>query len=135
MFLIAGAREEAVEAAHEALGLARQTADVRCQAYAHLALAEAGLTSPHVAKEHLTRARQLLGTAAGDDLRVAALAYSADRYAKANVESIVRAPLVLEVSTPRALAPGDRSQISVDLHNLSGAASKPSAPIETKVSS
>jgi uncharacterized protein YfaS (alpha-2-macroglobulin family) len=57
-------------------------------------------------------------------LRVAALAYSADRYAKASVESIVRAPLVLEVSTPRALAPGDRSHISVDLHNLSGAASK-----------
>ena len=55
-------------------------------------------------------------------LRVAALAYSADRYAKASVESIVRAPLVLEVSTPRALAPGDRGQISVDLHNLSGAA-------------
>lgn len=57
-------------------------------------------------------------------LRIAALAYSADRYAKSATESLVRAPLVLEVSTPRALAPGDRSQISVDLHNLSGAASK-----------
>ncbi len=55
-------------------------------------------------------------------LRVTALAYSSDRYGKSSVESIVRAPLVLEVSTPRALAPGDSSQISVDLHNLSGAA-------------
>jgi uncharacterized protein YfaS (alpha-2-macroglobulin family) len=55
-------------------------------------------------------------------LRVAALAYSADRYAKASDEAIVRAPLVLEVSTPRAMAPGDESQVSVDLHNLSGAA-------------
>jgi uncharacterized protein YfaS (alpha-2-macroglobulin family) len=55
-------------------------------------------------------------------LRVAALAYSADRYAKADAEAIVRAPLVLEVSSPRAMAPGDSSQVSVDLHNLSGAA-------------
>jgi uncharacterized protein YfaS (alpha-2-macroglobulin family) len=55
-------------------------------------------------------------------LRVAALAYSAERYGKSDAESIVRAPLVLEVSTPRALAPGDSSEISVDLHNLSGAA-------------
>ena len=57
-------------------------------------------------------------------LRVAALAYSAQRYGKSEAESLVRAPLVLEVSTPRALAPGDSSQISVDLHNLSGAAQK-----------
>jgi uncharacterized protein YfaS (alpha-2-macroglobulin family) len=54
-------------------------------------------------------------------LRVTALAYSAERYGKSSVESIVRAPLVLEVSTPRVMAPGDSSQISVDLHNLSGA--------------
>jgi alpha-2-macroglobulin len=55
-------------------------------------------------------------------LRVAALAYSAERYGKSSVETLVRAPLVLEVSTPRALAPGDTSQVSVDLHNLSGEA-------------
>lgn len=55
-------------------------------------------------------------------LRVAALAYSAERYASAGDEAIVRAPLVLEVSTPRAMAPGDESQVSVDLHNLSGEA-------------
>ncbi|HPA02070.1 MAG TPA: alpha-2-macroglobulin [Chiayiivirga sp.] len=54
-------------------------------------------------------------------LRVAALAYSEDRYAHAGDETIVRAPLVMEVSTPRVMAPGDRAQLTVDLHNLSGA--------------
>lgn len=53
-------------------------------------------------------------------LRVAALAYSAERYARASEESIVRAPLVMEVSTPRVMAPGDRAVLTVDLHNLSG---------------
>jgi uncharacterized protein YfaS (alpha-2-macroglobulin family) len=57
-------------------------------------------------------------------LRVTALAWSAQRYGESEAESIVRAPLVLEVSTPRALAPGDASEIAVDLHNLSGAAQK-----------
>lgn len=55
-------------------------------------------------------------------LRVAALAYSADKYGKSSTDSIVRAPLVLEVSTPRAMAPGDKAKLTVDLHNLSGAA-------------
>lgn len=55
-------------------------------------------------------------------LRVAALAYSGDKYGKSSTESIVRAPLVLEVSTPRAMAPGDKAKLTVDLHNLSGAA-------------
>jgi len=53
-------------------------------------------------------------------LRVAALAYTEDRYAHAGDETIVRAPLVMEVSTPRVMAPGDRAQLTVDLHNLSG---------------
>ncbi len=55
-------------------------------------------------------------------LRVAALAYSGDRYGKAEAETKVRAPLVLEVSTPRAMAAGDRARLTVDLQNLSGAA-------------
>lgn len=68
-------------------------------------------------------------------LRVAALAYSADRYARASAETIVRAPLVMEVSTPRVMAPGDRAQLAVDLHNLAGKAgsyritTRASAPI------
>lgn len=55
-------------------------------------------------------------------LRIAALAYAGDRYGKAETETKVRAPLVVEVSTPRAMAGGDRSQLTVDLQNLSGAA-------------
>lgn len=54
-------------------------------------------------------------------LRVAAVAFSAERYGQAEDEVIVRAPLVMEVSTPRVMAPGDRAQLSVDLQNLSGA--------------
>ena len=53
-------------------------------------------------------------------LRVAALAYSSELYAHASTETIVRAPLVMEISTPRVMAPGDRAQLAVDLHNLSG---------------
>ena len=54
-------------------------------------------------------------------LRIAALAFSTERYARASEDVIVRAPLVMEVSTPRVMAPGDRAALSVDLHNLSGA--------------
>ncbi len=53
-------------------------------------------------------------------VRIAALAWTADRYARTSREAIIRAPLVLEVSTPRVLAPGDRAELTVDLHNLSG---------------
>ena len=53
-------------------------------------------------------------------LRVAALAYSGDRYARSSDEAIVRAPLVMEISTPRVMAPGDRANLTVELHNLSG---------------
>ncbi len=74
VFLVVGAREEAVEAAGEALRLARQTGDQRCQAYAHMALAEAQLDAPHTASDHLTRSSQLLGAdGSADGLRVAAL--------------------------------------------------------------
>ncbi len=55
-------------------------------------------------------------------LRISALAYSAERYARASQESIVRAPLVMEISTPRVMAPGDQAKLTVDLHNLSGKA-------------
>jgi uncharacterized protein YfaS (alpha-2-macroglobulin family) len=55
-------------------------------------------------------------------LRLAALAYSADRFGAAGEETLVRAPLVVEVSTPRVMAPGDRAELAIDLHNLSGAA-------------
>ncbi|MCK7594647.1 alpha-2-macroglobulin family protein [Pseudomarimonas salicorniae] len=53
-------------------------------------------------------------------LRIAAIAYAADRFGAAGEETLVRAPLVVEVSTPRVMAPGDRAELAVDLHNLSG---------------
>lgn len=55
-------------------------------------------------------------------LRLAGLVYSADRYGSAESAVEVRAPLVAEISSPRVMAPGDRSQVTLDLHNLSGAA-------------
>lgn len=54
-------------------------------------------------------------------LRIAALAYSDSRFARAEREALVRAPLVLEVSTPRAMAGGDQARLAIELQNLSGA--------------
>ncbi|MCR6700128.1 MAG: alpha-2-macroglobulin family protein [Dokdonella sp.] len=53
-------------------------------------------------------------------LRVVAVAFAEDRYGSADAETIVRAPLVAEISTPRVLAPGDRSVMTLDLQNFSG---------------
>ncbi|MFZ5637195.1 MAG: alpha-2-macroglobulin family protein [Pseudomonadota bacterium] len=53
-------------------------------------------------------------------LRVSALAYSADRYGNADAEIVVRAPIVAEASYPRVLAPGDRSNVTLDLTNFTG---------------
>ena len=55
-------------------------------------------------------------------LRVSTLVYGESDYGDASTETIVRAPLVVEVSTPRAMAPGDLSTMTVDLQNFSGAA-------------
>ncbi|MCP5474906.1 MAG: alpha-2-macroglobulin family protein [Rhodanobacteraceae bacterium] len=54
-------------------------------------------------------------------LRVSALAFGKDRYGSASTETLVRAPVVAEVSTPRVMAPGDRAVLTLDLQNLSGA--------------
>lgn len=54
-------------------------------------------------------------------LRIRALVYGEDSFGTGERDAIVRAPLVAEASLPRALAPGDRSQFTLDLHNLSGA--------------
>jgi uncharacterized protein YfaS (alpha-2-macroglobulin family) len=55
-------------------------------------------------------------------LRVRALVFADDAFGAAERDSIVRAPLVAEASTPRVMAMGDRSQLTLDLTNLSGAA-------------
>ena len=53
-------------------------------------------------------------------MRVTAVVYSENHYGSSDVETVVRAPLVAEVSTPRVLAPGDKSTITLDLQNFSG---------------
>ncbi|MGP1664457.1 MAG: alpha-2-macroglobulin family protein, partial [Rhodanobacter sp.] len=53
-------------------------------------------------------------------LRLAALAYTDSRYGHAEGNVTVRAPLVVEPSTPRVMAAGDKAVISLDLKNLSG---------------
>ncbi|AGG87358.1 alpha-2-macroglobulin family protein [Rhodanobacter denitrificans] len=53
-------------------------------------------------------------------LRLAALAYTDSRYGNADGAVTVRAPLVVEPSTPRVMAAGDKAVISLDLKNLSG---------------
>ena len=53
-------------------------------------------------------------------LRLAALAYTDSRYGNAEGNVTVRAPLVVEPSTPRVMAAGDKAMISLDLKNLSG---------------
>jgi alpha-2-macroglobulin len=55
-------------------------------------------------------------------LRLMALAYSADRFGAAEAEVVVAAPVVADIATPRFLAPGDRTQLTLDLTNLSGVA-------------
>ncbi|MEO7068041.1 MAG: alpha-2-macroglobulin [Rhodanobacter sp.] len=53
-------------------------------------------------------------------LRLAALAWTDQRFGNADSSIIVRAPLVVEPSTPRVMAAGDKAVISLDLKNLSG---------------
>ncbi len=55
-------------------------------------------------------------------LRFMAVAFSDEKFGNAEQELIVAAPLVTEISLPRFLASGDKAEITLDLHNLSGAA-------------
>jgi alpha-2-macroglobulin len=65
-------------------------------------------------------------------LRVSTLVYGENEYANANTETIVRAPLVAEVSTPRAMAPGDLSSLNIDLQNFSGSSRDFNLKIDAK---
>ncbi|MEO5626568.1 MAG: alpha-2-macroglobulin [Dokdonella sp.] len=53
-------------------------------------------------------------------VRVTAEVFGEDQYGDADTETIVRAPLVAEISTPRVLAPGDKAALTLDLQNFSG---------------
>ncbi|MBU8974718.1 alpha-2-macroglobulin family protein [Lysobacter sp. MMG2] len=55
-------------------------------------------------------------------LRVSALVYSANTYGSRAQETIVRAPVLAEASLPRVLAPGDRSNVTLDVQNFTGRA-------------
>ncbi len=53
-------------------------------------------------------------------VRVTALVFGDNQYGGTDAETIVRAPLVAEISTPRVMAPGDTAQLTLDLQNFSG---------------
>ncbi|HEX5125062.1 MAG TPA: alpha-2-macroglobulin, partial [Rhodanobacteraceae bacterium] len=53
-------------------------------------------------------------------VRVTALVFGENQYGGTDAETIVRAPLVAEISTPRVMAPGDAAQLTLDLQNFSG---------------
>ncbi|NCT67980.1 MAG: alpha-2-macroglobulin family protein [Rhodanobacteraceae bacterium] len=53
-------------------------------------------------------------------VRVTAQVFGENQYGGNDTETIVRAPLVAEISTPRVLAPGDKSELTLDLQNFSG---------------
>lgn len=54
-------------------------------------------------------------------LRLSAVAFSEQKYGSIAQETILQAPLVVEIAAPRAMASGDRAEIALDLENLSGA--------------
>lgn len=57
-------------------------------------------------------------------LRLMTVVATADRFASAESEVVVAAPLVAELLTPRFLTIGDQATVALDLHNLSGSAQK-----------
>ncbi|MBU1641587.1 MAG: alpha-2-macroglobulin family protein [Proteobacteria bacterium] len=55
-------------------------------------------------------------------LRLMALAFAGNRFGNGETETTVAAPLVAEISLPRFLAPGDRSQATLDVRNMTAVA-------------
>nr|WP_235186194.1 alpha-2-macroglobulin [Lysobacter antibioticus] len=53
-------------------------------------------------------------------LRVSALVYAGGSYGNRDAETVVRAPVLAEASTPRVLAPGDKSNVTLDVQNFTG---------------
>jgi alpha-2-macroglobulin len=51
-------------------------------------------------------------------LKVSAVVFSDQRYGFAQAETIVRAPVVVEVSMPRVFAPGDTGKLTIDVQNF-----------------
>lgn len=57
-------------------------------------------------------------------LRLMAVAYDANNVGWADAGLVVRDPVIAEISAPRFLAPGDKSNLSLTLQNLDGAAGR-----------
>lgn len=53
-------------------------------------------------------------------LRIMAVAFSEDRFGSNHQEVLVAAPLIAEISTPRFLAAGDTSRLTLELRNNTG---------------
>lgn len=63
-------------------------------------------------------------------LRLMAVVAGSEKFGSAESETIVAAPLVAELLTPRFLTVGDQATIALDLHNLSGGEQKLKVKIE-----
>ena len=53
-------------------------------------------------------------------LRVSTLVFADQQFGNRDAEVLVRAPIVAEASMPRAMAPGDRGTVTVDVSNYTG---------------
>ncbi|HEX2528955.1 MAG TPA: alpha-2-macroglobulin [Geminicoccus sp.] len=62
---------------------------------------------------------------------VAALVWSAKRMGRAGAKSIVRGPIVAELTRPRFLATGDEAQLTLDAHHVDGPTGLWSAEVAT----
>lgn len=54
------------------------------------------------------------------ELRIMAQVWTEDRYGMAEAKTVVAAPIIAELSTPRFLAGGDQTSVALDVSNLSG---------------
>lgn len=63
-------------------------------------------------------------------LRVSALVYAGGSYGNRDAETVVRAPVLAEASTPRVLAPGDKSNVTLDVQNFTGKPGEFSVKVE-----
>ncbi|MGR3897560.1 alpha-2-macroglobulin family protein [Pseudomonas sp. SD17-1] len=66
------------------------------------------------------------------ELRVMAQAWTDERFGMAEAKTVVAAPLIAELSAPRFLAGGDRTELALDLSNLSGKAQKFTVKVTTE---
>jgi uncharacterized protein YfaS (alpha-2-macroglobulin family) len=53
-------------------------------------------------------------------VKIMAVAFTSDKFGASEKEMIIKAPLVVELATPRFQAAGDQSMVALDIHNLSG---------------